>query len=429
MADVSILHGFESAIADDPDPDLIQPSHWNAEHALGGGSLGGLLYRDTGSATGGSWLDDVAVGSVLVSGGVGAAPAWSATIGPAAAGITFFNGRVGIGTATPLKGILHVDDGGGSIAAALLPGGTVQLLTGSASGTLVGITATSATAHQPGLYLRSIRARGTLAVPTAVGADDLVGLWGAEGYNGSARIPTSEISQFIEAASGSNLSGYISFLTAALGGSNVERLRIGTTMVTLASGVGLTLSGGALTLSSPLGAAFGGTGLASYTVGDLLSASGATALSKLAGVATGQVLVSGGVAMAPGWSASPTLTSVALTTSLSLGGNLAASATPPTFTSGFGGATGRSLTGTAFGFTIVCGNNGSDTSGVLAMPTASNGWAISATNQTAIDRGDGGTLSQSAGTTSSVTLRNLDTNGGDRAFGSGDVLKCVAVAY
>lgn len=48
-------------------------------------------------------------------------------------------------------------------------------------------------------------------------------------------------------------------------------------------------------------AAKGGTGQSSYAVGDLLYASGATALSKLAGVATGNALISGGVATAPAW--------------------------------------------------------------------------------------------------------------------------------
>jgi hypothetical protein len=46
---------------------------------------------------------------------------------------------------------------------------------------------------------------------------------------------------------------------------------------------------------------FGGTGLASYAVGDLLYASGTTTLAKLADVATGNVLISGGVTTAPAW--------------------------------------------------------------------------------------------------------------------------------
>jgi hypothetical protein len=65
-----------------------------------------------------------------------------------------------------------------------------------------------------------------------------------------------------------------------------------------------------LTLTTALTPANGGTGLASYAVGDLVYASGATTLSKLADVATGSVLVSGGVGVAPAWSASPTLTRV-----------------------------------------------------------------------------------------------------------------------
>jgi hypothetical protein len=45
----------------------------------------------------------------------------------------------------------------------------------------------------------------------------------------------------------------------------------------------------------------GGTGQSSYAVGDLLYASTTTALSKLADVATGNALISGGVSTAPSW--------------------------------------------------------------------------------------------------------------------------------
>lgn len=265
-----LKHEFESAVSDDPDVSLIQPSHWNAEHAFDGGATGSLLYRDTGQATGANWLADVAVGSVLVSGGVGAAPAFSAT---------------------------------------------------------------------PSLT--------------------------------------------------------------------------------------------SLTLSTPLTPANGGTGLASYAVGDLIYASGATTLANLADVATGSVLASGGVGTAPAWSASPTLTSLALTSALSLGSNQALSATKPTFTSGFGGSTGRSITGTGFAFTIVCGNNGSDDNGVLAMPfTAANGWVVFGVNQTQMNAGSNRTTFQTAGSTTSVTLTQIDMSGGGPVpFGSGDVLKCIAVAY
>jgi hypothetical protein len=53
--------------------------------------------------------------------------------------------------------------------------------------------------------------------------------------------------------------------------------------------------------SGALAVAVGGTGLSSYTVGDLLYADGAASLAKLAGAATGNVLISGGVGAAPSW--------------------------------------------------------------------------------------------------------------------------------
>lgn len=53
--------------------------------------------------------------------------------------------------------------------------------------------------------------------------------------------------------------------------------------------------------ATALDADSGGTGQTSYAVGDILYASSTTALSKLAGVATGNALISGGVNTAPSW--------------------------------------------------------------------------------------------------------------------------------
>ena len=69
---------------------------------------------------------------------------------------------------------------------------------------------------------------------------------------------------------------------------------------------------GALTLpTTPLAASSGGTGQASYVVGDVLFASGVAALSALADVAVGNSLISGGVGVAPAWG------KIALTTHVS----------------------------------------------------------------------------------------------------------------
>ena len=62
-----------------------------------------------------------------------------------------------------------------------------------------------------------------------------------------------------------------------------------------------TATTGAVTVAGTLVAANGGTGLSSYAIGDIIYASGSTALSKLAAVATGNVLISGGLTTAPSW--------------------------------------------------------------------------------------------------------------------------------
>lgn len=66
--------------------------------------------------------------------------------------------------------------------------------------------------------------------------------------------------------------------------------------------------------------AYGGTGMASYAVGDLLYASGATTLSKLADIATGNALLSGGVTTAPAWGKIGLTTHVAGTLPIANGG-------------------------------------------------------------------------------------------------------------
>jgi len=56
-----------------------------------------------------------------------------------------------------------------------------------------------------------------------------------------------------------------------------------------------------LTLGTALVATSGGTGQSSYAVGDLLYANTTTTLAKLADIATGNALISGGVTTAPSW--------------------------------------------------------------------------------------------------------------------------------
>lgn len=114
--------------------------------------------------------------------------------------------------------------------------------------------------------------------------------------------------------------------------------------VTSVSGgtTGLTPSSatyGDVTLAGTLTAANGGTGQTSYTVGDLLYASTTTALSKLADVATGNALISGGVGVAPSYGKIGLTTHVSGTLPVANGGT----GTATQFTTGsvvFAGASG-----------------------------------------------------------------------------------------
>lgn len=89
--------------------------------------------------------------------------------------------------------------------------------------------------------------------------------------------------------------------------STLARLAdVATGRVLRSGGVGVAPAWGQVALTTDvtgtLPAANGGTGQNTYTVGDLLYASGATALSKLADVAAGSYLRAGGVGNAPLWS-------------------------------------------------------------------------------------------------------------------------------
>lgn len=70
--------------------------------------------------------------------------------------------------------------------------------------------------------------------------------------------------------------------------------------LTLAGNVAIAIAASQIT-SGTLAVVRGGTGIASYTIGDIIFASGTTTLSKLPDVATGNALLSGGVGVAPAY--------------------------------------------------------------------------------------------------------------------------------
>jgi hypothetical protein len=98
-----------------------------------------------------------------------------------------------------------------------------------------------------------------------------------------------------------NSAGNVTLLADSSKTTPVTTFSAGTTGLTPS-----TATSGAITLSGTLVAANGGTGQSSYTTGDILYASGSSAISKLAIGTNGYVMTSSG--SAPQWSATSGIT-------------------------------------------------------------------------------------------------------------------------
>ena len=148
-----------------------------------------------------------------------------------------------------------------------------------------------------GLTGGAITTAGTLAVDYA-GVDNVV----LAASDGTAISVVATDKLLISDATDSNAKFVnISQITAAIGGGTVTSIDVsgGTTGLTTSGGAVTT--SGTITLAGTLIAGNGGTGQSSYTLGDILYASGTGALSKLGIGSTGQVLkVASGI---PSWAA------------------------------------------------------------------------------------------------------------------------------
>ena len=175
---------------------------------------------------------------------------------------------------------------------------------------------------------------------------------------------------------------------------------------------GLTLTGGpitttgTLTLGGTLAVANGGTNVASYAIGDILYASASTTLSKLADVATGNALISGGVTTAPAWGKIGLATHVSGTLPVANGGTGATS-----FTNGqllIGNTTGNTLTAA----TLTAGTGVTITNGTGTITISSSGGTVTSVN------GSGGTTGLTL-TGGAITTSGTLTLGGTLATANG----------
>lgn len=246
--------------------------------------------------------------------------------------------------------------------------------------------------------------------------------------NASATVLTSNAA-VTAAQGGTGIASYtIGDLLQASGATTLSALAATSTGNALISGgVGTVSSWGKIGLtthvSGTLAATNGGTGISSFTAGDLLSASSGTTLTTVAAVATGQVLISQGAGTLPTWSADPQLSSVKLTSLVTFSG------TAPTVLAGFGGS--PTVSGTATAFRVNVGTGGVATTGALTLPAAGTGWNCNVVNLTAAaaNRADIRTV-QTGSTGTSVTLQNQTiSSGAATAWVANDVVAGSCAAF
>ena len=207
------------------------------------------------------------------------------------------------------------------------------------------------------------------------------------------------------------------------------------------TGTGALAAGSLATGFTAVSAPLGGTGQTSYAIGDLLYASTTTALSKLADVAVGNALISGGVGSAPSYGKIGLATHVSGTLPVANGGTGVTSSTgsgsnvlsdSPTLTTPALGTpsalVGTNITGTASGLTsgnvttnanltgdvTSVGNATSIAAGVIvnADINASAGIVDTklATISTALKVSNSATTATNANTASAIVARDASGN-------------------
>ena len=239
------------------------------------------------------------------------------------------NKYLGIGTLAPIAHLTILSTAGGTVPSGTLPAGTDLYVVGADSGQ-TRITQDSFASY---VAFTGRRADGTAASPSAVQSGEVISQFTGRGYGASQWAAASTGLLQIQAEGNftntSNPTSVSILTTPSASVTAVEAFRFGPAgqfgiggATYGASGYVFT-SGGAsaaptwsqVSLSAgvtgTLPATNGGTGQSSYAVGDLLYADTTTSLARLADIATGNVLLSGGVTTAPAWG------KVSLTTAIS----------------------------------------------------------------------------------------------------------------
>jgi hypothetical protein len=239
----------------------------------------------------------------LLIGSTGAAPVAAALT--QGSGITITNGAGSITVAN--AGVLSLNSPAGT-------GISISASTGAINISNVGVTSIAGTANQ--ITASASTGGVTLSLPAAVTITTSLTVSGQTAnsflYSGTAGLLTTTAAptngQLLIGSTGA--APVAAALTAGTGISitnGAGSITVANTGVTSVStgttGLSVSASTGAVTLSGTLVVSNGGTGQTTFTAGAILLGNGTTALASLADVATGSVLTSGGVGANPTWTA------------------------------------------------------------------------------------------------------------------------------